>query len=102
VRVLGLMSEEESPLLPGVPTMASFGYDVSGFTTRTFSVQADVPDEIVAKLEASVLEAASTEEFKEGMSRLGAEVWSMGAKETSELWDKVDKDITELLATDTE
>lgn len=101
VRVLGLMADEESPLLPGVPTMKSSGYEVNGFTTRTFALQSGVPDEIVAKLEAAVLEAASTDEFKDGMHRLGADVWSMGAKETSELWDKVDKDITELLATET-
>lgn len=100
VRVLGLMSTEESPLLPGIPTVASFGYDARGFTTRTFSVQAGVPDEIVAKLEKAILEAASTQEFKEGLARLGAELRSLGAKETSELWDQVDKDLIELLAAD--
>jgi len=102
VRVLGIMSSKESPLLPGVPTIDEQGYQVSGFTTRTFSFQPDVPDEIVAKVEAAVLEAAANQEFKQGMERLGAEVRLMGAKETSELWDQVDADIVELLADQTE
>lgn len=102
VRVLGLMSSEESPLLPGVPTIAASGYQVNGFTTRSFSVRAEVPDEIVAKLEAALLKVASAEEFKNGMARLGAEVRTMGAAETSELWGQVDKDLVELLATEQE
>jgi len=102
VRVLGIMSSEESPLLPGVPTIAEEGYEVSGFTTRTFAFQPDVPDEIAAKMEAAILEAAASDQFKEGMARLGAEVRLMGATETSELWDKVDADIVDLLATQKE
>jgi len=102
VRVLGIMSSEESPLLPCVPTIAEEGYEVSGFTTRTFAFQPDVPDEIAAKMEAAILEAAASDQFKEGMARLGAEVRLMGATETSELWDKVDADIVDLLATQKE
>ena len=100
VRVLGLMSQEESPLLPGTPTIASAGFDVSGFTTRTFAFQEGVSDEIIAKVEAALLEAASMDDFKEGMARLGAEVRLMGSAETATLWDQVDLDITELLASE--
>lgn len=98
IRVLGLMSDEESPLLPGVPTVASFGYDAVGFTTRTFSTPSGVSDEIVAKLSDAILAAAATDTFKEALARLGADARAMDAQATAALWNKVDNDIKEHLA----
>ena len=98
VRVLALMSPEPSPLLPGVPTMASQGVDASGFTTRTLAFQTGVPNGIVSKMEAVVAKISSTDQFKSQLNRLGTDYRFMNASDTANLWKDTDDNISKLLA----
>jgi tripartite-type tricarboxylate transporter receptor subunit TctC len=98
VRVLALMSPEPSPLLPGVPTMASQGFDASGFTTRTLAFQTGVPNVIVSKMEAVISKISSTDQFKSQLTRLGTDYRFMNARDTATLWKDTDDNISKLLA----
>jgi tripartite-type tricarboxylate transporter receptor subunit TctC len=92
------MSPEPSPLLPGIPTMVSQGFNVSGFTTRTFAFQAGVPDVIVSKVEAVIAKVASSDEIKKDLGKLGTRYRWMNASDTAALWKETDGNITKLLA----
>src|SRR3546814_2804438 len=69
VRVLGIMAEEESPLLPGIHTLRAQGYEVDGYTNRTLSFKDGVAPEVVAEVEAARASAAASPEVKEKRDR---------------------------------
>lgn len=64
LKVLGIMSEKEDPLFPGVPTFKSKGIDVSVEGWGGFAVPKGTPADIKSVLEAAVKEATTSEEFK--------------------------------------
>lgn len=71
VKVLGITSLEESPVLPGLPTVASQGYP--GFESISWDalfVPAGTPDEIVEKLNKNVLEVLAMPEVQKQMATL--------------------------------
>ncbi|WP_424934396.1 Bug family tripartite tricarboxylate transporter substrate binding protein [Amaricoccus macauensis] len=66
LKPLVTFSEERHPEFPDVPTSAELGFDISGLDNyRSIAVRAGTPEEIVAKLEAAVLEAVHSEEWQE-------------------------------------
>ncbi|GAA4323325.1 tripartite tricarboxylate transporter substrate binding protein [Pigmentiphaga soli] len=98
VRVLAVMADEPSALLPGVPTFASAGYKVNGFTTRTLSLPPGVPADIAAKVEGAIRRAVNTPEFQRQLAGLGAEFRYMDGAQSADLWKRTDADLTALLA----
>lgn len=71
VKVLGITSLEESEVLPGLPTVASQGYP--GFESISWDalfVPAGTPDEIVQKLNKTVLEVLAMPKVQEQMATL--------------------------------
>ena len=71
VKVLGITSLEESPVLPGLPTVASQGYP--GFESISWDalfVPAGTPDEIVEKLNKNVLEVLAMPQVQKQMATL--------------------------------
>ncbi|WP_116134198.1 tripartite tricarboxylate transporter substrate binding protein [Tropicimonas sp. IMCC34043] len=55
---------ERHPEFPDVPTSAELGIDISGLDNfRSIAVSADVPDEIVAKLQSAILDVAASDEW---------------------------------------
>lgn len=72
LKTLAIMSDERSEVMPEVPTFKEEGYDIQEVATwRGITVPNDTPDEIVEKLEKSVMEAANTDSFKEFMASNG-------------------------------
>ena len=53
-RVLGIASEERSPLMPDVPTMKEQGYDILAATARGWVAKAGTPPEVIQKIEAAM------------------------------------------------
>lgn len=71
VKILGITSLEESEVLPGLPTVASQGYP--GFESISWDalfVPAGTPDEIVQKLNKTVLEVLAMPKVQEQMATL--------------------------------
>lgn len=71
VKVLGVTSLEESPVLPGLPTVASQGFP--GFESISWDalfVPAGTPDDIVEKLNKNVLEVLAMPEVQKQMATL--------------------------------
>ncbi len=71
VKVLGITSLEESPVLPGLPTVASQGFP--GFESISWDalfVPAGTPDDIVQKLNKNVLEVLALPKVQEQMATL--------------------------------
>src|SRR5690606_29231457 len=74
IRVLGITSNERSPAVPDVPTLAEAGVnnmDVAAW--YGVLAPAGTPPEIVAKLNKVINEAVSDEKFKAQLSQTGVE-----------------------------
>ena len=72
VKVLGVMSENRSDIVPDVPTFAEAGLEIDTVATwRGITVPKDTPDEIVAILEDAFMQAAEQEDFKRIMENNG-------------------------------
>lgn len=73
VRVLGVTSGKRTPLMPDVPTIAESvpGYEFIGWYSLV--APAKTPAGILAKLNAAVVGALKTPEFRERLANLGAE-----------------------------
>ena len=98
VRVLGIMAEQASPLLPGVPTFRSAGVDALGFSTRTLSVQAGTPPAIVARLREALRRIVHAPDFAPKLEQIGSEFLYLDADATAALWTRVDGEVRVALA----
>ncbi|MEW9122539.1 MAG: tripartite tricarboxylate transporter substrate binding protein [Thermotaleaceae bacterium] len=92
VKVLGVMADERSDLVPDVPTFKEEGVDLQSVGTwRGITLPKDTPDEIVEKLEKAVLEAAESEGFKEFMDSNGLGIEIKTAKEFEAFMEENEK-----------
>ena len=90
IRVLAVFDKTPSPFLPGVPTAASQGVNITAATSRAFSVPKGTPKEIVNILAASIKKAMSDPEHKKKMDATGLDLRFMDAAQLSAYWDQVD------------
>lgn len=97
VRILGIMSDRESELLPGVKTMEAQGYKVYGRSTRSISAPGGTPKEVVGILSAAIKKAAEAGEFKKKIRDVGLEYRYMGPEEYARVWDEVDAQVTPMI-----
>lgn len=82
VKVLGIMSENRSEIVPDVPTFEEEGLDTATVATwRGITVPKDTPDEIVSILEKAFIDAAEEDEFKKIMENNGLGLEVKGAEE---------------------
>lgn len=75
VRALAVTSDQRSPSLPNVPTMAEAGY--AGASTVTWNglfAPAKTPPAIIRQLNEAVVAALSTPEVKQDLAKIGQEV----------------------------
>lgn len=82
LKALGISSPQRSDQLPGVPTIAEAGvpgYDVAAW--NGLAAPADTPDDIVNRLNASLLKAMAQPDIKERMYKLGSSVQPLSAAE---------------------
>src|SRR3546814_688746 len=65
MKPLVVFAKERHPEFPDVPTSSELGIDISGLDNfRTIAVPAGTPDEIVAQLEAVLLEVTTSDDWK--------------------------------------
>ena len=98
IRVLGIMSDEPSDLLPDTPTFASQGLNLNQFTTRTFAFQAGVDAEKVAVVESALEQVIKNPEIEKKLAGLGSQIRWMSAKQTEAFWTQLDQDLLDLIA----
>ncbi|MCK1640844.1 Bug family tripartite tricarboxylate transporter substrate binding protein [Bradyrhizobium sp. 157] len=98
VRVLATSGRARSAALPEVPTFTESGYGIRGEGWYGVYAPVKTPAEVVAQLNAAVVEAVHTEEFSKRLMPLGvqptgtsAQEFSKIQKSDSELWEPVIK-----------
>lgn len=82
---LATMSEERLPFYPDTPTLIELGYDVTCISCRGIVCSPDVPDDIAAILEETVLECVESDEFSEFMDSMYSVAMPMDSAEYEEL-----------------
>lgn len=104
IRILAVINDEPSELIPDVPTLNSAGYDIAPMDSRfVISVAAGTPDNIVASLEAALKAATEDAEVIEKLEGAATVATWMSAADAATLWDEREAEIKpiieELLAT---
>jgi tripartite-type tricarboxylate transporter receptor subunit TctC len=97
IRLLGVMAEEQSALLKGIPTFKAQGFPAYGFSTRTLSVPKGTPPQVVAALEAGLKRAVHAPGFKEQVEGIGSDWMYLDPVKTMQLWKDVDSNVKQLL-----
>jgi len=77
-RVLAVLGKQRSAILPDVPTLGEFGYNLECGTWRGFGVPKDTPDSIVKILHDEFKKAIETEEIQSIFKRMGVSVDYLG------------------------
>jgi tripartite-type tricarboxylate transporter receptor subunit TctC len=86
LRGLAVMSGQRSKALPDVPTVGEMGFEnlnIRGF--NGFIAPANTPREIVDRLRAATLEAATDPKIVQRMNDMGAEPWGSTPEEFAEV-----------------
>jgi tripartite-type tricarboxylate transporter receptor subunit TctC len=101
LRMLGIVAESRSPLLPGVPTIREQGFsgiDLLGWLG--FYGPARMPDETVRRLNGAIAKALATPEVRDGFARGIYEAVSSSPEELAALtrdsherWGKIIRDL---------
>jgi len=99
VRPLGIMAEQESQVLEGVPTMRSLGYDVVTYSTRTISARKGTDPERLAILEEAFRKVIALDEVGDKIvNQLGSDRYYLDGKDSEALWKNTDEVVGEILA----
>lgn len=99
VRVIGLMSQQESAFYPGVKTFQSQGYNVLGVGgNHGLSVPAGTPKEIVNILAAAVKKAVETDDAKKKLDEMGLTRSYLDPVQFGAAWDQLETVVKPLLA----
>lgn len=104
IRLLAVIDDEESELIPDVPTLESAGYEVAPMQSRfLMSVAANTPDNIRSALEAALKAATEDPEVVEKLKGAATVTEWMSAADAEALWEERETEIKpiidELLAT---
>jgi len=92
VKVLAVMSDEEDPIIPDVPTLKDSGIDVETEAWGGFVVPDNTPDDVVDVLEDSIEKAVDSSTFEELAESQGVNPAFMSSEEfedfSNEEYDK--------------
>jgi tripartite-type tricarboxylate transporter receptor subunit TctC len=97
VRVLGVMEEERSPLLPDAPTMAEQGYDVFASAGYIVTAPRDTPTEVINTVAAAVERVVAIPDYERRINEIGMQAVYMDAEEAREYWADREEWVRELL-----
>ncbi len=97
VRLLGIMSKEESAFYPGVKTLASQGYNIDFAMSRGFAAPAGAPKEAVDVLSRTIGKIVASDEHKTKMDEMLLPLKYMNAAEYSAYWRELETQVQPLL-----
>lgn len=86
VRVLGVMSDQQTDLLPGAKTFAEQGLDLVMRSEGVLSVPAKTPTEVVARLQQAVEKALKAEGIEKKSTDLGIINSFVPAADVAAMW----------------
>lgn len=95
-RVIGVMEEERSPLMPDVPTFAESGSDVFMSSSRGLAYPACAPKEAVTALSGAVGEVMKDKAFLDKMAAAGLAANHLDAAAYTTYWTDREKSFTEI------
>jgi tripartite-type tricarboxylate transporter receptor subunit TctC len=96
VRVLGILDDEESPLLPGVKTFEAQGYKIYSSASRGYIVPAGTSRKIVDTLSSAMKRVMATEEHNKRIMAMGAAVRYMDPDQFSKFWEESETQVKEV------
>lgn len=97
IRVLGIASDQRSPLMPDVPTLKEQGIDLSTAVARGWAAPAGTSPEIIKILEAAMKKVDGLSEYKDKMTAAALPTRFMGADEYAKYLQAEEQRVAELL-----
>lgn len=98
LRILAVISDEPSPFLDDVPTLASAGYEVDPMQSQfTVSVPAETPDAIRDALEVALQAAAEDPEIVEALEGAATQPSWLDGAEAAELWQTREETVAPII-----
>ena len=98
VRALAVLSPQESPFLPGVPTARAQGYDIVAGSTRAFVGPAGMPAEVRDRLAGALERAIKAPEHAERMHQLNIPITFQGPAGFAAYWEEEERTLRPLIA----
>jgi tripartite-type tricarboxylate transporter receptor subunit TctC len=98
IRLLGVMDDEESPLAPGVKTLASQGIKLESSSSRGLSAPAGTPKELVDLLAQAIKKAIANPEHMKKMGEQGLTVRYMDPARMESYWAEMEEQIRPLMS----
>src|SRR5687768_9924810 len=87
LRPLACFGASRAPALPDVPTMKELGYDVEFYLWVGMFAPKGTPDQVISVMRDASKKAASSEQFKAAMTKLGQDVAYLDQAEFKSFWD---------------
>lgn len=97
LRALAVLSPQESPFLPGVPTARAQGYDIVAGSTRAFVGPAGMPPEVKARLAGALERAILSPEHAEKMRQLNIPITYQGPDGFAAYWEEEERTLRPLI-----
>ncbi len=97
MRAIAVLSPQESPFLPGVPTARSQGYDIVAGSTRAFVGPAGMPPDVQARLAGALERAIKTPEHEERMRQLNIPITFQGPDGFAAYWAQEERELRPLI-----
>ncbi|WP_165856274.1 Bug family tripartite tricarboxylate transporter substrate binding protein [Marinobacter sp. JSM 1782161] len=96
IRVLAVMADERSPLLPDVPTLKELGYDLVGGSYRGLMAPADIDSDVADKLRGAIADMMEDPKFTAEAKKRLFMLNYMTAAEQKDLTDTLYEDMSNL------
>lgn len=98
IRLLAIVEDEQSELMPDVPTLSGEGYEVAPMNSRfTLSVPAETPENIRSSLEAALKVAAEDPAVIEKLTNAATVASWMPGAEVAKLWEEREATISPII-----
>ena len=97
MRAIAVLSREESPFLPGVPTAIAQGYDIVAGSARAFVAPAGLPPAIRQTLAAALARAILSPEHAEKMRQLAIPITFQGPEAFASSWEREEATLRPLM-----
>ena len=97
MRAIAVLSPQESPFLPGVPTARSQGYDIVAGSTRAFVGPAGMPPDVQVRLAGALERAIKTPEHEERMRQLNIPITFQGPDGFAAYWAQEERELRPLI-----
>lgn len=90
LRILAIMTDKRSPIMPDIPTFKELGYNFSSGSARGFSMPKNTPKPVIDMFANAVKQVMSTEEFKANALATAFPYDYMGPEEYAAYMKKLD------------